>query len=701
MCLLTDAPACLLIFVFFQAAYASGYDSLSSAPTLSEAQVSQLVAFASREPPSAVEATVRMQAAYDVALVSVRTASESSRRSRERRCEDAITALCSALDAAGSAGAAASAGGPRAANSTDLPATPATVAALSNAHHALVEFSTAFVSVDPAAAGVAPAASARASGGGSIDLPSFVAASSRECMSAIESVFPRSAIASLRGLSREDLAAHAGGVARLSLGARLFNWNEGRGGLGLEHVPSAAVTEVESLSKDVAVVLRSTSASAASYVDVWAAAAAGQGVAEAVTSALAATCTQSNEEEWPAELANRRALAVLAAALADELRARKTEAAEALNAWSGAIGALQRTVRGASTVSKDSVFPLFADLADAWIRAASVRSSVAGAAAIFRSILPYSAPQVCTLPDAVGAQAASALGPTARSRAAETLPIVELTSATGQTAQSIPLDSPDAPSFLDTPLALQGFCPVALATPPPRLISGTTQITRGVLLPGDPNHGVLIWRNAQYIASSARAAAAFMAAPEAYVSAALAAARASPDLIHLLQILAPAPEGFSEVSLPALAEYDGDLAVAAGVSNRALGPEAAAPVPLARTNRLGATVSDAGVSTPVHFIERHIDPRYSFSEWTLRRQALALANVRKCVTHSAQTDGSHFRRDNDSQVYLPRTSGTQTGIDAGTSTDKEPIQIVRVRGGKEPFVEAAAQRVAAGLPALP
>ena len=666
-----------------------------------------------------------MQAAYDVGLVAMRSTTESSRRSRERRCEEAITALSNALDAAGMAGATSTSGltsSLSTAANDNLAATPATVTALSDAYRALVDFTTAFVSVDPAVAGTAPAASARTTGGGPIDTPTFIASSSRESFAAIESVFPRSAVASLRGLTRDELAAHASGVARLSLGARLFNWSEGRGGLGLEHVPSAAVSEAATLTSDVNAVLRSASASAAAYIDVWAAAA--KGVAGPVIAALSASGTPPDESEWPSELANRRMLAVLTAALADDVRAREAEAANALSEWSVALGTLQRSVRGISTVSKDSVFPFFADLADAWIRAAGVRSAVAGVASLLRAILPYSAPQVCTLPETVAAQAASALGPAARATAAETLPIVQFAATTGETAYTISLDSPDATSALEAPIALQGFCPVALATPPPRLLlstngsssssKGSGQSVYGALLPGDPNHGVLVYNGTQYIVSSARAATAFLAAPNAYVNAALTAARAAPELVHLLQLLSPAPFGFAEASLPALAACDGDLAVAAADAIRSAAsfsssntatPNAqtstSTTTTIHRTNRLGATVADASVATPVHFIERHIDPRYSFSEWTLRRQALALANVRKCVTHSAQTDGSHFRRDNDAQVYLPRESGTQTRIDTGTTTDREPIQLVRVRGAREPIVEAAASRVAAGLPALP
>ena len=66
----------------------------------------------------------------------------------------------------------------------------------------------------------------------------------------------------------------------------------------------------------------------------------------------------------------------------------------------------------------------------------------------------------------------------------------------------------------------------------------------------------------------------------------------------------------------------------------------------------------------------------------------------------AQTEASHFRRDNDAQTHPPRESGTQTGISVGTLTTRTAAVLTGVRGAREPFIEAAAARKASGLPAL-
>ena len=123
---------------------------------------------------------------------------------------------------------------------------------------------------------------------------------------------------------------------------------------------------------------------------------------------------------------------------------------------------------------------------------------------------------------------------------------------------------------------------------------------------------------------------------------------------------------------------------------------------------------DAGTETPLHFVEKNIgtsfsffyyfichillisfflsffcliflllllDPNYDWNEWGLRRRALQIANLKKCTTDGTQTDMSHFRRENESQVYLPRTQETQTRQDTGTNPKRVHTYIAGLRNG--------------------
>ena len=89
---------------------------------------------------------------------------------------------------------------------------------------------------------------------------------------------------------------------------------------------------------------------------------------------------------------------------------------------------------------------------------------------------------------------------------------------------------------------------------------------------------------------------------------------------------------------------------------------------------------DFGCQTPVHFVERNIDYGYEWNQWALRRRALALANLRGKRTHSTQSALSHFKRDGDTQVWLPKDALVQTRVDKGQSMPKKLQFVSGLRG---------------------
>ena len=98
-----------------------------------------------------------------------------------------------------------------------------------------------------------------------------------------------------------------------------------------------------------------------------------------------------------------------------------------------------------------------------------------------------------------------------------------------------------------------------------------------------------------------------------------------------------------------------------------------------------------GSQTPTHYVESLMDPNYEWNEWALRRKALQMANLRQKQTHSGQTDKSHFRREVETQVYLPKDNDTQTKMGAGTGMPRKIRHITGLRGAssktKMHFVE--------------
>lgn len=56
---------------------------------------------------------------------------------------------------------------------------------------------------------------------------------------------------------------------------------------------------------------------------------------------------------------------------------------------------------------------------------------------------------------------------------------------------------------------------------------------------------------------------------------------------------------------------------------------------------------DKGTETPMHFVEKNVEPDYHWNEWDLRKKALQMANIRKKTTVSVQTELSTLRIDNE------------------------------------------------------
>ena len=198
---------------------------------------------------------------------------------------------------------------------------------------------------------------------------------------------------------------------------------------------------------------------------------------------------------------------------------------------------------------------------------------------------------------------------------------------------------------------------------------------QGLLLPGNPALGVVRYRNAFNVFIHEKALLKFMDNPEEYTQAVLAVTRKHPELIHLLRL----QDSFPEASLTNL------LGSGAGGTNVSHDGSH----PLLSSNQAPKMV-DKGTETPLHFVEKHIDPRYDWNEWSMRRKALQLANLRKKKTTGSQTDGSHFRTEAETQVYLPKAEGTQTATSRGTNPPRHFTYLAGLRG-QAPVAQNAAE----------
>ncbi|XP_055289630.1 cilia- and flagella-associated protein 206 isoform X2 [Moschus berezovskii] len=188
----------------------------------------------------------------------------------------------------------------------------------------------------------------------------------------------------------------------------------------------------------------------------------------------------------------------------------------------------------------------------------------------------------------------------------------------------------------------RGFCAYTFAT------------TDGLLLPGNPSIGILKYKDKYYTFNTRDAAYSFAENPENYIDIIREKAKKNAELIQLLEL---------HQQFETLIQYS----QMKEVDKRYIKP---------------ITKCETGTQTDTHLLPPTIVRSYEWNEWELRRKAIKLANLRRKVTHSVQTDHSHMRRENCSQVYPSKDVGTQSMREGSSRVPRPQIYIAGLRGGQ-------------------
>uniref|UniRef100_A0A8D0DW11 Cilia- and flagella-associated protein 206 n=1 Tax=Salvator merianae TaxID=96440 RepID=A0A8D0DW11_SALMN len=199
-------------------------------------------------------------------------------------------------------------------------------------------------------------------------------------------------------------------------------------------------------------------------------------------------------------------------------------------------------------------------------------------------------------------------------------------------------------NFSQLLIQYHGFCAYSFA------------VKDGLLLPGNPSIGILKYREKYYAFSSKEAAYTFAENPEKYIKMITEKAKESAELIQLLQL---------HQQFESLAPYS---------QIRAKDKQFLQAI----------TKYDSSTQTDTHILPPTIVKDYEWNEWELRRKAIKLANLRQKLTHSVQTNLSHMRRDNCSQVYPMKDSSTQTKRENSSNVPRPQIFLAGLRGGTPP-----------------
>ena len=303
---------------------------------------------------------------------------------------------------------------------------------------------------------------------------------------------------------------------------------------------------------------------------------------------------------------------------------------------------LKNLIGNKSSIPKDQVYPKFDQLSQIYSQLLEEKNLSILRKELFTVLLEYKELMTARLPEQLVREGKHLYMEKANNQRLIEEHIAQTLDSQVVGNQIIRLMPNSTPDFMHIPLDFLGFCLVNI-------------VEEGLLMPGKPNLGVFKYNEKYCVFADQDSIDKFIASPDNYLQQIVDQCRRMPELIHLLKM----QDHFPDASLAALLQGKDGMHPLFSIS---------APL-----------MVDKAIETPTHFIEKNIEPNYHWNEWDLRKKALQMANIRKKVTVSVQTELSNFRIDNSTQVWLPKENATNTGINVSTNTVLEKTYIVGLR----------------------
>lgn len=514
----------------------------------------------------------------------------------------------------------------------------------------------------------------------------------KEVAAALESVFPRVGLKSFVSMTADDKRFQLEELMRIVEGIRLFNKELGKGGAGIPVTVDFIQENVATLAKMVKDEVKECNEVCTQYTEVLLHVHHKSFPKDDNPAASAPEIAII--QRWQDELSNRRQFLSYLQSLEEDISfALEKMTTSMLTRFKSDLNALKSLVGARTSLPKSQVYPLFEAVSRSWkellhehellqVRSRSLKALMQFKDSFDRTLNEDSdflrmARKSATIPSEELFQQVETFPAEDKLNGKammNTLPSFRVKNSFGDEMDDdrddeidpndeegagfpirMPVDS--TPEFMQLPLEYQGFCPWTIVE------------RGGLLLPGDPSLGVVQYRNAYHVFVNERALGEFMIHPRRYVQGILKLAARQPSIIYLLRL----QESFPNINLSALLKLCQRFRSSGGPGASSVHPLLAAPP---------SQKVDASTSTPTHFVEKNIDYNYDWNEWNLRRKAIKIANLRHCKTVSCQTTLSNFRREVDTQVYLPTENETQTGKECGTNPARTVTYFAGLRSGK-------------------
>ncbi|NXT55317.1 CF206 protein, partial [Pluvianellus socialis] len=452
----------------------------------------------------------------------------------------------------------------------------------------------------------------------------------REVTAALQSVFPQTEMTTFISFSKKNKEQQLKNLAMLVTGIRLYNREFGKGGRSIDDLPAILHEVIPSATRTVDAGLNTCHRLAHQYTALLESMQENQ-----------QRYTQLSSFKLKEALFNvRQYEAFLCILLSDAVTS--AQEVEKMNVqFAATMEQLKNTVQNKVSIDTKEVFPLFVTLSKQWSGFQDEILLLSFLTNMTNNLQQFLEIQSQLFPEEVLTSLLE--GVTVKSdeeRIRETMGTRVNVSDFKNQEWLFPETTDNFDQLL---IQYHGFCAHAIGV-------------KGLPLPGNPAIGILRHKERCYVFSSKEAAYIFAQDPDKFIQLNAEKAKEHAELIQLLELC----HQF---------EYLAPYAQAKNADKQLMKP---------------TTKCDSSTQTDTHILPPTIATSYEWNEWELRRKAIKLANLRRKLTHAMQTDLSHMRRENSTQVYLPKHVSTQTKRDNSSNVPRPQIFLQGLRGGSSP-----------------
>ncbi|XP_026913092.2 cilia- and flagella-associated protein 206 isoform X5 [Acinonyx jubatus] len=446
---------------------------------------------------------------------------------------------------------------------------------------------------------------------------------------ALQSIFPQAELGTFLTLSKKDKERQLKELTMVVTGIRLFNRDCGKGGEGIDDLPAILQEAIPATTQHIDSQLQIAQDQAYRYT--------------AILETVAKNPLLSMELQpymLKEALYNMRQYETFLQIILSDIITCAQEVEMMIKQLGAQLEQLKMTVKSKTAVPTSQVFPIFIALSNLWTSFQDETVLISVLSNLTTHLEPFLGAHELLFPEKVMQNLLDGL--TVKTDVCRMKEHMEDRVRPVDFRKQEWLFPETTANFDKLLIQYRGFCAYTFAT------------TDGLLLPGNPAIGILKYKEKYYTFNTRDAAYLFAESPENYIDLIKEKAKKNAELIQLLEL----HQQF-ETLIPYSQMKD--------VDKHHIKP---------------ITKCESSTQTDTHILPPTIMRSYEWNEWELRRKAIKLANLRRKVTHSVQTDLSHMRRENCSQVYPPKDASTQSMRESSTRVPRPQIYIAGLRGGQ-------------------